>query len=630
MRSGERLEVGVGEEVVDRDRAGGRRASGRTGRRGATGAGRRRRQPNRVASASSSSRLPRRERLGGRAVDVGERGEQAVLVELAGGEREREVVAVAEVRGRPGCAAGRARGPGRRPRDRSASRPPTPRGARRRRRWCGGSRRCRCRRRGGRRSSPRKLLNVDSTCGLELDDLAGGASARTWWGTNASCSRSSWRGEERVGAGDALAGRLRPRRTARDRRGARGGRARPRCAARRPPARSSVFDFPPRLAELELERAEPRLEVGDEGLGRAHGRGVYGERACSCRAGRRPVVSTFVAAPDQDPCRGRSGARRGALATRGRCSGRDRARRLPRVAPRRPRPDVRGVRGALAVVGRRPERVLDVDRRLDGHTVEGRARGDAPLARDAGCAVVRRRAAQLRGARAPIGRDAARRDRRRRAQPDARRRSRSSWGELADAVARCRRGLQALGVGRGDRVVAYAPNIPETLVAFLATASLGAIWSSCAPEFGTRAVVDRFAQIEPVVLVAIDGYRYGARVVDRRAEVAEIEAALPTLRAHRARPVRRRRCAAGDRRATRRVGRAARRAGTARVRRGAVRPPALRALQLGHDRAAQGDRPRPRRHHLGAPEVAAAPPRPRRRRSLRLVHHDRLDDVEPA
>ncbi|MFI5045629.1 MAG: acetoacetate--CoA ligase [Acidimicrobiia bacterium] len=106
-----------------------------------------------------------------------------------------------------------------------------------------------------------------------------------------------------------------------------------------------------------------------------------------------------------------------------------------------------------------------------------------------------------------------------------------SWGELADAVGRCRRGLQELGVVRGDRVVAFAPNIPETLVAFLAAASLGAVWSSCAPEFGTRAVVDRFAQVEPTVLVAIDGYRYGTRVVDRRAEVAAIQAALPTLRA---------------------------------------------------------------------------------------------------
>jgi len=80
-------------------------------------------------------------------------------------------------------------------------------------------------------------------------------------------------------------------------------------------------------------------------------------------------------------------------------------------------------------------------------------------------------------------------------------------------------------------VAAYLPNIPETVVALLATASLGAVWSSCAPEFGTRSVVDRLAQIEPAVLLAVDGYRYGARSVPRHAEVAEIAAQLPTLRA---------------------------------------------------------------------------------------------------
>jgi acetoacetyl-CoA synthetase len=105
-----------------------------------------------------------------------------------------------------------------------------------------------------------------------------------------------------------------------------------------------------------------------------------------------------------------------------------------------------------------------------------------------------------------------------------------TWGELVEQVARAAAGLRRLGVGRGDRVVAYAPNIPETLVAFLATASIGAIWSSCAPEFGTRSVIDRFGQIEPTVLIAVDGYRYGAKAIDRTTEVATIEAALPTLR----------------------------------------------------------------------------------------------------
>jgi acetoacetyl-CoA synthetase len=106
-----------------------------------------------------------------------------------------------------------------------------------------------------------------------------------------------------------------------------------------------------------------------------------------------------------------------------------------------------------------------------------------------------------------------------------------SADELRDAVARCAAGLAALGVRRGDRVAAFLPNIPETVVALLATASLGAVWSSCAPEFGVRAVVDRFAQIEPRVLLTIDGYRYGERDVDRAAEVAAIREALPALEA---------------------------------------------------------------------------------------------------
>ncbi len=103
--------------------------------------------------------------------------------------------------------------------------------------------------------------------------------------------------------------------------------------------------------------------------------------------------------------------------------------------------------------------------------------------------------------------------------------------EVRDQVARARLGLRRLGVGRGDRVVAYLPNIGETLVAFLATASLGAVWASCAPEFGTPSVVARFQQIAPKVLLTIDGYRYGAKAVDRRAEVAELQAALPSLEA---------------------------------------------------------------------------------------------------
>ncbi|HWD11384.1 MAG TPA: acetoacetate--CoA ligase [Solirubrobacteraceae bacterium] len=102
-------------------------------------------------------------------------------------------------------------------------------------------------------------------------------------------------------------------------------------------------------------------------------------------------------------------------------------------------------------------------------------------------------------------------------------------GELGACVAEAAAGLRALGVGRGDRVVAYMPNISETLIAFLATASIGAIWSSAAPEFGARSVIDRFAQIEPKVLLAVDGYRHGGKDFDRAEHVRAILAELPTV-----------------------------------------------------------------------------------------------------
>lgn len=101
--------------------------------------------------------------------------------------------------------------------------------------------------------------------------------------------------------------------------------------------------------------------------------------------------------------------------------------------------------------------------------------------------------------------------------------------QLREQVRRARAGLRRLGVGPGDRVAAYAPNIPETFVLMLAAASLGAVFSSCAPEFGTRSVVDRWRQIEPRVLLAVDGYRYGDKPVDRAGEVAAIRAALPSV-----------------------------------------------------------------------------------------------------
>jgi acetoacetyl-CoA synthetase len=104
-----------------------------------------------------------------------------------------------------------------------------------------------------------------------------------------------------------------------------------------------------------------------------------------------------------------------------------------------------------------------------------------------------------------------------------------TWGELRRRTAAMAASLKRMGVGPGDRVVAYLPNIPEAAAAFYACASIGAVWSSCSPDFGVRSVVDRFAQIEPKVLLAVDGYRYAGKDFDRRDVLAELRAQLPTL-----------------------------------------------------------------------------------------------------
>ena len=176
-----------------------------------------------------------------------------------------------------------------------------------------------------------------------------------------------------------------------------------------------------------------------------------------------------------------------------------------------------------------------------------------------------------------------------------------TWGELREQVAGIAAGLRALGVERGDRVAAYMPNIPEAIAAFLATASIGAVWSSCSPDFGARSVIDRFAQIEPKVLLAVDGYRYNGKDFDRRG--------------HRRRHPRRGRRRARDARLPRRLGLAGRlpRRRRAGVRAPAVRPPAVGALLVRHHRPAEGDRPEPGRDPARAPQEAAPARRTRRR-----------------
>src|SRR5450755_1805252 len=104
-----------------------------------------------------------------------------------------------------------------------------------------------------------------------------------------------------------------------------------------------------------------------------------------------------------------------------------------------------------------------------------------------------------------------------------------TWGHLRAQTARIAAGLSNLGVGEGDRVVAYMPNVPETVACFLACASLGAVWSSAAPEFGARSVIDRFDQVSPKVMLTIDGYRYGGKDFDRSAIVERIAGSISGL-----------------------------------------------------------------------------------------------------
>jgi acetoacetyl-CoA synthetase len=108
-------------------------------------------------------------------------------------------------------------------------------------------------------------------------------------------------------------------------------------------------------------------------------------------------------------------------------------------------------------------------------------------------------------------------------------RSEMTWGELRQRVASVASHLREMGVGQGDRVVAILPNTEVALIAFLASASIGAIWSLCAPDMGHVAILDRFKQIAPKVLIAQDGYTHAGKAIDRRDVLAQITAALPSL-----------------------------------------------------------------------------------------------------
>jgi len=159
-----------------------------------------------------------------------------------------------------------------------------------------------------------------------------------------------------------------------------------------------------------------------------------------------------------------------------------------------------------------------------------------------------------------------------------------TFGDLREQVAAARAGLRRLGVGPGDRVVAYMPNIPETLVAFLAAASLGAVWATCAPEFGPRSVIDRFGTVEPKVMLAIAGYRTArarstaARRWPRCERRCRRSSMSSTCRIWEGRTTRSPTPSSGRRSSP---------SPAARVRPGAVRPSALRLVLLRDDRAAK-------------------------------------------
>src|SRR5699024_6635842 len=104
-----------------------------------------------------------------------------------------------------------------------------------------------------------------------------------------------------------------------------------------------------------------------------------------------------------------------------------------------------------------------------------------------------------------------------------------SWKELEEKTAMVANYLRDAGVKKGDRVVAYMPNIPETIIAFLACASIGAIWSVCSPDFGIESVLERFKQIEPKFLFTVDGYSYNGNIHNRIPSVIELQKSLPTL-----------------------------------------------------------------------------------------------------
>ena len=304
-----------------------------------------------------------------------------------------------------------------------------------------------------------------------------------------------------------------------------------------------------------------------------------------------------------------------------------RPRALHALAGRARRASSSRLRLALALVDRGARGILGVDLGVLRACARQRPTSACSADRDD---ARRASGSRARGSTTPSTSSAARTTR----PPAILPRLRAARAGSDDAGASCARrsariagGLRALGVGPGDRVVAYMPNIPETVVAFLACARIGAIWSSCSPDFGARSVVDRFAQIEPKVLLAVDGYRYGGkRLRPPRRRWRELAAGDAGARAHVVLSLPRR-GTSGRREPC--LGRAARRgAGELAFEQVPFDHPLWVLYSSGTTGLPKAIVHGPRRHPARAPQEAGLHLDLRPGRPDVLVHHHRLDDVE--
>ena len=213
------------------------------------------------------------------------------------------------------------------------------------------------------------------------------------------------------------------------------------------------------------------------------------------------------------------------------------------------------------------------------------------------------------------------------------RKDRLSFAQLSALVSRLQQALKALGVGVGDRVAGMMPNMPETVAAMLATTSIGAVWSSCSPDFGERGVLDRFGQIEPKVLFTVDGYWYNSkmqRIGDKLRPIVDQTSIAQGDSDHslsrRSRGGRQNAAACHDARSPAQV--VCAQAGD--VRAACVQSSRLHHVFIRHDRRAEMHRARRGRDAPATSQGAAAAMRSARRRSAVLFYHLRLDDVELA